>query len=93
MDRAGLERYLDFTITAKDVGAGKPETIIFSTALKKADLAASEVIYVGDQYQIDVLGANRAGIEAVLVDRYNLVSPPQDCTYINNLSELTDYLS
>jgi putative hydrolase of the HAD superfamily len=93
MDRAGLERYLDFTITAKDVGAGKPEAVIFSTALKKADLAASEVIYVGDQYQIDVLGANRAGIKAILIDRYNLVSPIEGCPCINNLSELPDYLS
>ena len=93
MDRAGLDRYLDFTITAKDVGAGKPERIIFSTALRKADLAASEVIYVGDQYKIDVLGANRVGIKAILIDRYDLVSPTKGCPYISNLSELTNYLS
>jgi len=93
MDRAGLEEYLDVMVTARDVGVGKPETIIFLTALREADLAASEVIYVGDQFQIDVLGANRAGIKAILIDRYNLVSPIEGYPYINNLSELSNYLS
>ena len=93
IDRLGLERYLDFTVTAQDVGVGKPETIIFSTALRKSDLAASEVIYVGDQYKIDVLGANRAGIKAILIDRYDLVYPIKGCPQIKSLSELTDYLS
>ncbi len=92
MDRAGLEKYLDVTVTAKDVGVGKPETIIFSTALRQADLAASEVIYVGDQYEVDVVGARRAGMKAILIDRYNLASRVRDCTYINRLSEVIKHL-
>ncbi|MFC1956990.1 HAD family hydrolase [Chloroflexota bacterium] len=92
MDRAGLERYLDFTVTAKDVGVGKPEMIIFSTALKKAGLAASEVIYIGDQYEVDAVGARRAGMKAILIDRNNLASPVKDCTYISNLSDVIKLL-
>jgi putative hydrolase of the HAD superfamily len=91
--RAGLEGYFDVIITAKDVGAGKPEPIIFSTALRQSELAASQVLYVGDQYEIDVLGANRIGMQAILIDRYDLVSPVEGCSYITCLSELADYLS
>lgn len=93
MHRAGLEKYLDVTVTAKDVGAGKPDTIIFSTAIRQAELDASEVLYVGDQYEIDVLGANKAGIKAILIDRYDLVHPIKGCPYIKTLSELTNYIS
>lgn len=93
MGRAGLEKYLDVMVTAKDVGVGKPETAIFSAALRQADLVASEVIYVGDQYEVDVVGARRAGMKAILIDRYDLVSHVEGCPYIKSLSELTNYLS
>jgi HAD superfamily hydrolase (TIGR01549 family) len=92
MDRAGLERFLDVTVTAKDVGVGKPETIIFLTALRQADLAAPEAIYVGDQYEVDVVGARGAGIKAILIDRYDLASPIKDCAYVSNLTEVINYL-
>jgi putative hydrolase of the HAD superfamily len=90
--RAGLERFLDVTVTAQDVGVGKPETIIFLTALKQVDLTTSEVVYVGDQYEVDVVGARNAGIKAILIDRYDLNSPVKDCTHISNLSEVIKYL-
>jgi HAD superfamily hydrolase (TIGR01509 family) len=92
MDRAGLERLLDVTVTAQDVGVGKPETIIFETALKQAGLTASEAIYIGDQYEVDVLGARRAGMKAILIDRYNLAPPVKDCPHISNLSDVIKYL-
>jgi putative hydrolase of the HAD superfamily len=92
MDRAGLERLLDVTVTAQDVGVGKPETIIFATALKQAGLTASEAIYIGDQYEVDVLGARRAGMKAMLIDHYNLAPPVKDCPHISNLSDVTKYL-
>ncbi|MFC2023971.1 HAD family hydrolase [Chloroflexota bacterium] len=92
MDRAGLEKYLDITVTAQDVGAGKPAPVIFLEALKRAGLKASEVLYVGDQYKIDIIGANNVGIKAVLIDRYGFGGPGKECICIGGLSELTDYL-
>jgi HAD superfamily hydrolase (TIGR01509 family) len=92
MDRVGLERYLDITVTAKDVGVGKPDPIIFTAALQQTNLIASEAIYLGDQYNIDIVGARKAGMEAILIDRYNLNPPIQDCNCINSLSEINTYL-
>lgn len=90
--RAGLEELLDVAVTAKDVGIGKPDVTIFLTAIKRANLDASEAIYVGDQYEVDVVGARSAGIKAILIDRYNLTPHIKDCLYISNLSEVINYL-
>lgn len=40
----------------------KPNKRIFDLALEKAALRASEVWYVGDQYECDIVGARSAGI-------------------------------
>lgn len=45
--------------------AGKPEPAIFETAVKH--FAAQRALYVGDRIDTDILGANRAKIDSVLV--------------------------
>lgn len=45
--------------------AGKPEPEIFHTAVRK--LAAQSPLFVGDRIDTDITGANRAGIDSVLV--------------------------
>jgi len=87
-----LESYLDFAVTSKEVGADKPNPLIFQTALQRAGVDASEAIHVGDQYKIDVVGARGVGINPILIDRYNLHPEISDCPRIRRLSELADYL-
>ena len=41
----------------------KPDPRIFLEAVRRAGAAASDSLYVGDQYEIDVLGARRAGLK------------------------------
>lgn len=45
--------------------AGKPETPIFVEATGRFD--ASKPLFIGDRLDTDILGANRAGIDSVLV--------------------------
>ena len=45
--------------------AGKPEVAIFETAKRR--FASSRPLFVGDRIDTDILGANRAGIDSVLV--------------------------
>jgi putative hydrolase of the HAD superfamily len=89
---AGLESYLDLVVTSKEVGADKPEPAIFLAALERAGVNAQETIYVGDQYQTDVLGARGVGIRPILIDRFDLEPEVSDCPRIHSLAELTSYL-
>jgi len=45
--------------------AGKPEVAIFTEAMSR--FGASKALMIGDRLDTDILGANRAGIESVLV--------------------------
>lgn len=49
------------------MGRMKPSRHMFRTALTQMNLQPGQAIMVGDQLFTDVLGANRAGIEAILV--------------------------
>ena len=88
----GLAVYLDFIVTSSEVGASKPQPRIFLTALEHAGVKASEAVHVGDQYDIDIVGALGAGIRPILLDRNDLFPDVTDCPRIHSLSELPSFL-
>ena len=88
----GLEPYLDFVVTSGEVGADKPAPPIFLAALKRAGVNASEAVHIGDQYNLDVIGARGVGITPILIDRYDLFPQVSDCARIHSLPELVKHL-
>jgi putative hydrolase of the HAD superfamily len=88
----GLTPYLDFVVTSKEVGSDKPEPPIFLAALKRAGVGASEAVYIGDQYETDVVGARGVGIKPILIDRYDLMPGVSDCPRIHSLTEVVKYI-
>jgi len=90
--KLGLEPYLDFVVTAREAGADKPKPPIFLAALARAGVSANEAAHVGDQYQMDVVGARGVGISPVLIDRYDMSPEVTDCPRIHRLTELPRYL-
>jgi putative hydrolase of the HAD superfamily len=66
---AELASHFEFVIDSHLVGCSKPEPAIFQIALDRLSLDASQAAYVGDSYGYDVLGAQRAGLYPILLDR------------------------
>ncbi len=64
--RAGLADVLDFVLTSEAARSCKPDPGIFRAALRRAGCAPDEAIFVGDQPEQDIAGANRAGLRSVL---------------------------
>lgn len=75
MGHFGLLKYFDFTIFSSSVGFRKPGKEIFDMALKKAGVAASQVIFIGDRFDADIIGAKNAGIISVWKYRENRENP------------------
>jgi putative hydrolase of the HAD superfamily len=50
------------------VGVEKPHPAIFEAALRAMRAEPAESLYVGDVYSVDYIGAQRAGMQAVLFD-------------------------
>jgi putative hydrolase of the HAD superfamily len=90
--KLGMKQYIDFYVTSQEAGCDKPAPGIFNLALKKANINPEEIIYIGDQYETDMMGAKGVGIKAVLIDRNNWFSDIVDCPRISNLLELKTYL-
>lgn len=65
----GLWGYFEIVVFSSDVLACKPDPVLFDTALAELGVEPSDVLYVGDNPHDDVLGASRAGIRTILLDR------------------------
>jgi putative hydrolase of the HAD superfamily len=89
----GLPTWLQLMVTSQDAGFSKPHPGIFQAALKQAGVKPSEAIYVGDQYQFDVVGANGAGMLGILLDRSGYAEEATDSPRIRSLTQLAEYLS
>lgn len=87
-----LAAYFEFTLAAGEVNAWKPEPGIFHQALELLKMPAGEILYVGDNYYADVVGARRAGFQAVLLDR-DAIFPGADCPVIQAMSALPALLA
>jgi len=86
-DDLGLTPYFETIVGSQYVGHEKPDPRIFQIALQRLGVTADQVIHVGDIYPSDVVGARRAGIVPVLLDRYDL-QPDVDCLRVHSLEQV-----
>jgi putative hydrolase of the HAD superfamily len=93
LDKLGLSQLLQVVVTSQETGYMKPQLEIFKEAARQADVKIQESMYVGDQYQIDALGAKKAGMQGILIDRNNYFNDANETLKIKNLYQLVEYLS
>jgi putative hydrolase of the HAD superfamily len=91
LSAAGLRDCFEVVIDSALFGAEKPDPAIFRAALEALDVAPDEALYVGDLYEVDVLGARAAGIEAILLLPDTATVPP-DVRRVASLAALADQL-
>lgn len=90
LELLGLGRWLHPIVDSAEVGVAKPDPRIFDTALRTLGVAPQKALYVGDLLDVDVRGAERAGLGALLYDRcgvYEGIVPAAQ--RIRRLGELT----
>lgn len=84
-----LVPYFDKIIISGAFGRGKPDPTIFEHAVEQIGLNKDEVIMVGDNLMTDILGASRAGIKTVWINRHNKerneVVPTYEITHLEDL--------
>ena len=91
LEAAGLRAYFDVVVDSALAGVEKPDPAIFRAALEVLDIPPAEALYVGDLYEVDVIGAQAAGIPAVLLVPAG-VPRPTGCATVGSLEELADDL-
>lgn len=88
---AGIDDRFDVILDSALVGVEKPDPAIFRAALAALDVGPEEALYVGDLYDVDVVGARAAGIEAVLLVA-DAAEPGPECRRVDSLVALADDL-
>lgn len=88
--------HFEFIMSTADYIFRKPSKRIFDVALKKANLNPSDVIYCGDSYHYDVLGAIRSGITPIWYHKNvggELSAMENSCITIEDWSQLIELIS
>lgn len=91
LEAAGLRNYFDVVIDSALVGVEKPDPRIFHAALDALGVAPGEALYVGDLYEVDVVGARAAGMEAVLLGEPES-APDRPCRSVQSIENLVNDL-
>jgi len=92
-EEMGFSPFLDIILTSQETGLYKPSPEIFHLACNKTGVTPEQAIYIGDQYQIDVVGASSAGMAGVLVDRYSLDDEQPEGYRISSLTEIPQLIA
>jgi putative hydrolase of the HAD superfamily len=69
LQRIGLGDFFHAGLSAQAFGIGKPDARIFHAAALAAGVQPHEVLHVGDDAALDIVGALDAGLQAVWVNR------------------------
>lgn len=78
LDKLDIRSYFDTIIISGEINRRKPSEEVFQKALLMLNLQPSEAVFVGDTLNVDVKGAQQAGMKAILINR----RPPKTATYI-----------
>ena len=85
-----LETAFDAVVISDEVGAAKPDPVIFHAACAALGVGPAHAVHVGDRLDLDVQGARAAGLHAVWLDRARRCerARPAEVTVISGLAEL-----
>lgn len=92
LNKSGLDHYFDVIVCSEDVGQNKPSPAIFKHSLETAKAKAIDSVMIGDDYEVDVVGAQNYGMYGILFDPENAFKHFQDQHRIQSLMELPGLL-
>ena len=61
----GIGHFFKFALNSAEAGVAKPHPAIFQQALQQAQVDAHEMVYVGDDPEKDVIGAQQVGLRTI----------------------------
>lgn len=70
--RVGIGRYFQDSFNVMRTGYAKPDVRIFHAAAQALQVAPAQVLHIGDDAQLDAVGARAAGMHAVWLNRGGL---------------------
>lgn len=69
LDKIGIADLFDACVSAREVGAAKPAAVMFEAAVTAGAGEPASTVHVGDHPEMDVAGAQRAGLAGIWINR------------------------
>lgn len=89
---SGMDKYFTEIITSEAAGVKKPHPDIFKYALNKSGATIEESIMIGDDYEVDIIGARDVNMKQIFFDPFKKSKQNGSTYYINNLKEIEGIL-
>ena len=90
--QAGLSRFFEFTIFSSVTPYRKPHPSIFNAAISRLNVKPENILFVGDDLKMDVIGAQSVGMPAAWLNRNG--SPlVENITPLYQITSLLDLLA
>lgn len=90
LEKLSLTNVFDIIVGPDSCGYGKPYKEIFLYTLDVLGLEPSDVIFVGNDYLLDYIGAENVGMTPLLVDRGQEIDA--DISIISSLNQILNYI-
>ena len=87
---SGLDKYFKEVITSEGSSSLKPNKEIFDFAFKKTGANPAESIMLGDNIDVDIIGAMKAGIDQVFINHLNIPIDIKPTYIVSSLKELEE---
>ena len=96
VEHVGLGHLFEHAVSASDLQVAKPDPLIYEHFAERFEVAAEEIVYVGDHPAYDVVGSIEAGYQAVWINREQASWPehlPDPQHQVSDLHQLEALLS
>jgi putative hydrolase of the HAD superfamily len=91
LERAGFDGMFETIVDSHHVGVEKPDPKIFQIAMERMGVGVEAAIFVGDVPAVDIVGAQRAQLRPLLIDRHDLY-PEVEVPRLSSIAELSSWL-
>ena len=95
LERIGIAGHFAVYVAARNEGHAKPDAPIFHATCARLGVAPHELLHVGDDPELDIAGAQRAGLRSCWINRRNETwpehLPPPELEFAT-LTALADWL-
>jgi len=92
MAHSRLDSYFVRIFSSEELGVNKPHMKIFHWAVSAVHGKKKECLMIGDDFEVDIIGAKKYGIDTVWYNPAGLKSDPKPTYTISNMSELQKIL-
>lgn len=89
LQSSGLMPYFEKVFISEEIKTPKPGREIFEYAIKSANAKKSESLMIGDDWEVDILGASNFGIDSVYYSPYKKTN--SDLSHENNIASCKTY--